>query len=746
MNLAFPGRRQPASPSRASNPRSRPRRVLAATVLAATVALDPLAASAATLSVDYLSLPWPGYFSASTSITDPTGASYTVGGTADAIPGATNAGDQDAWIVKRAPDGAILWSQQLGTTMFDGAGSIAVGPDGDAYIAGYTGGAFPGYTNAAHNNQGFVAKLDAGTGQVRWIRQIQGTGIVVGRAVAVTPDGTAILVGENNDEATGVQGNGRIIVAAIAADGSPRWTTYFGTQTPVDMGWIAAATDGSVVVVGSSLASGFPPYGDLPGTTPIGTWDGIAARVSAAGQVEWEAQFGTSGGDFPTRAVITPDGGVTIASRSTGYTPGFNESVLTHLDATGGQRWVRVLGIPDEDAPFGLTPRDVGGVYVVGYALGPYADNAHTTNATDAYLAEIAEDGAVESVAQVTVCSNRTVGLMAMTTDVAGNAYVVPPASACDAPIPTAGFIGGPGAAVAATNVSGLVAQVRNPAASDHPGAPTHLTADVSGTELTLAWLPPALTGSSPIAAYDVSLMPTSGDRMLRTCTGSPCTLGVPAGFRGVAFVSARNEDGHAGFAAGPARPRAWPTLTYTGATSATALSPVSLSGKLTTSTGAALAGRTLSFSLCGQSIGDASTNSKGVATISALAPASGPCDADVRFGGDSSYGGKTAQGAISIARIATALTYSGKTSVTRPGTFVATATLKTTKRIAVTGGGVSFTWAGTTYGPVQTDASGIASYTLPIPAGAGKYTLTIAFGGGGAYAGSSAAVAVTVR
>ncbi|WP_102127245.1 SBBP repeat-containing protein [Deinococcus planocerae] len=79
---------------------------------------------------------------------DPAGNAFVSGITALSLPGQSSAGAQDIFVLKYGANGDLLATRQLGTSSFDTVLGAAAGTNGSVYLAGYTGGAFTSQTNA----------------------------------------------------------------------------------------------------------------------------------------------------------------------------------------------------------------------------------------------------------------------------------------------------------------------------------------------------------------------------------------------------------------------------------------------------------------------------------------------------------------------------------------------------------------------------------------------------------------------
>ena len=93
---------------------------------------------------------------------------YIVGYATGALPGQSEFGLRDAFILKYSSEGDLLWTRQFGTAENDVASEISA-YSGLIYIAGSTAGSLPGYINSG-SHDAFLYKHDA-AGTQDWIFQ-----------------------------------------------------------------------------------------------------------------------------------------------------------------------------------------------------------------------------------------------------------------------------------------------------------------------------------------------------------------------------------------------------------------------------------------------------------------------------------------------------------------------------------------------------------------------------------------------
>ncbi len=75
-----------------------------------------------------------------------------------ALPGRTPIGQDDAFLREFSPEGMELWTLQFGSALPDEALGVAVDGRGNIVVAGYTMGTLPGQTNAG-DWDAFVVRL-----------------------------------------------------------------------------------------------------------------------------------------------------------------------------------------------------------------------------------------------------------------------------------------------------------------------------------------------------------------------------------------------------------------------------------------------------------------------------------------------------------------------------------------------------------------------------------------------------------
>ncbi len=222
-------------------------------------------------------------------------AAFPVAGGFDSTLG----GSEDAFVVKI--DGAgfpatLVWSSYLGGSSGDAARAVAVDGMGGVFLTGDTSSTdFPVPGGFSTTNSGapdaFVAKVADGgaTASLAWASFLGGTSLEAGHDIAVDAEGYVYVTGttysangfelaEAMDATLG--GNCDAFVAKVHPSGTPLvWSTYLG-GTGEDQGYaISVDSAGFILVAGYSFSGDFPGQGGFD-TTPAGTFDAFAMRIS----------------------------------------------------------------------------------------------------------------------------------------------------------------------------------------------------------------------------------------------------------------------------------------------------------------------------------------------------------------------------------------------------------------------------------------------------------------------------------
>lgn len=336
--------------------------------------------------------------------TDADGNVYVAGSTRGNLAGpGSHAGSTDAVIASYTAGGSQRWLRQLGADMGNQAWDLVVDPAGNSYVVGGTQSAMAGISDPAIGSwDGFVLALDA-AGTTRWGRLVGSTKADQAFDVALGPDGQVVVSGWTNgvvaDGATADR-IGDSFVVQLDPDGSTAWVDQIsGGELLAD--WasgVAVAPDGTVYVSGDTT-------GVIPGSgaSPPDHVEGFLLRYTPAGERVWARQWG--GWVLGHEVVVDPigrpvvAGGSRVAQAGGGGLVGEDDLYVRAFDSDGSTRWVRQFGTTAYDELDDLDIDAAGSLLLTGgstIASSAPPDPAPSVVGLDPYVVEVDPSGAVQ--------------------------------------------------------------------------------------------------------------------------------------------------------------------------------------------------------------------------------------------------------------------------------------------------------------------------------------------------------------
>ncbi len=184
--------------------------------------------------------------------TDAAGNVYVSGYTTGALYG-SRMGGRDVFLAKFDANGNALWGRQFGTDEHDQGWGVAMGADGNVYLAGAVAG--PIYGNPyAGGLDVFLAKYNP-AGTRLWMTVVGTSANEWARGVATTADGAVFLAGTTGGHLDGNQNHG----------GTDAFIMKFGPAPPPPPVVVDAGPDKYILLDRSTLlegavSGGTPPY------------------------------------------------------------------------------------------------------------------------------------------------------------------------------------------------------------------------------------------------------------------------------------------------------------------------------------------------------------------------------------------------------------------------------------------------------------------------------------------------------
>jgi hypothetical protein len=248
---------------------------------------------------------------------DASGNVYVAGDTIGALPEQTLSGDSDAFVRKYDATGNEVWTRQFGTSAGDSVAEVAVDGSGNVYVTGFTLGALPGQTLSG-DSDAFVRKYDASGNEI-WTRQFGTSSSDGARGADVDVSGNVYVAGSTGGAFPGQtsSGSGDAFIRKYDGSGNEVWTKQFGTSASEDAGGIAVDNSGNVYVAGNIYSDGA-----FPGQTSSGNTDTFVRKYDGSGNEVWTRQFGSPESEDTYGVAVDPSGNVYVAGYTWGVLPG----------------------------------------------------------------------------------------------------------------------------------------------------------------------------------------------------------------------------------------------------------------------------------------------------------------------------------------------------------------------------------------------------------------------------------------
>jgi hypothetical protein len=250
-------------------------------------------------------------------------------------------GESDAFFVVLSPDGNgtsdLLYGTYIGAGADESASGMAIDPSGDAYLSGTTSSSNFPTTNGTFdtsfngNTDAFILKLSPGgngTADLIWSSFLGHSGDESGNAVAVGPDGGAVVLGNTDSSSfpvtagafdTSLGGSYDLFVTRLTADASALVSsTFVGGSNREYAGGLQLNTAGQVVCNGGSRSGNFPTtYQNAYDQTLGGDEDAVFFVLSADGSsLVYSSFYGGSEADSAYSVALGPAGNAVIAGRT----------------------------------------------------------------------------------------------------------------------------------------------------------------------------------------------------------------------------------------------------------------------------------------------------------------------------------------------------------------------------------------------------------------------------------------------
>ena len=369
-------------------------------------------------------------------------------------------------------DPVLLYSTYLGGVHTDLGYAIAVGPNSNAYVTGFTASEdFPVSANAyqpRRKNIGFyvynafVTEFSA-AGAMIYSTFIGGSTFDYAHAIAIDASGQAVIAGEpassdypvtTKAEQSSLGGVSNGFISKLSADGSELvFSTFLGGSGDDRAFGLALDSSGNVYVAGLTGSSNFPVtsgafqtvfkggggYGGMPdGYSPPASTDGFVSKLSADGStLIYSTYFGGSAFDWIFGIAVDSTGDAyvtgftgsadlpTLNAAQPGFGAGSSKAFISKFNSAGAQLvYSTFLGGSGHDGGQAIVLDAANEAIVTGYTTS--ADfpttaesfqTKYTGSGSDSFVTKLSADGSK----------------LASSTFLGGSAYELPFGEAIDA-------------------------------------------------------------------------------------------------------------------------------------------------------------------------------------------------------------------------------------------------------------------------------------------------------------------------
>ncbi len=226
------------------------------------------------------------------------------------------AGDEDVWVLRLDANGNVKWQKTYGGSDWDEANAVALAPNGDIIVAGYT--------DSFGAGGAWVLRLDA-NGNVKWQKTYGGSDYDEATTIAIAPNGDIIVAGYTDSFSAD---DFDFWVLRLDENGNVKWQKTYGGSDSDEAYTIAVADNGDIIVAGWTKSFG------VNAEKWAYSW---VLRLDENGNVKWQKAYGGSNGwDEANAVAVANNGDIIMAGSYSG-----NVWVL-RLDSEGNIKWQKI--------------------------------------------------------------------------------------------------------------------------------------------------------------------------------------------------------------------------------------------------------------------------------------------------------------------------------------------------------------------------------------------------------------------
>ena len=275
------------------------------------------------------------------------------------------AGVEDLYLLKIKPYGDTLWTRTYGGSSWDRANAITPTPDGNFIVAGHK------QTFNTANMNAYLCKITP-DGDTLWTKMYSRTSDDEANAITITPDGNLIVAGHTQSLSSAGYD---FYILKITPDNDTIWTkTYGGPGNNYALA-ITPSPDGNFIVVGET------EYIDA------GSSDVYILKIKPDGDTLWTKTYGGKGFEIGCAISPTPDGNFIIAGYTSSFGAGSSDVYILKIKPDGDTLWTKTYGGKGFEIGCAISPTPDGNFIIAGYT------SSFGAGSSDVYILKIKPDG-----------------------------------------------------------------------------------------------------------------------------------------------------------------------------------------------------------------------------------------------------------------------------------------------------------------------------------------------------------------
>ncbi len=296
-------------------------------------------------------------------------------------------GNGDFLIIKTNSSGIMEWQKTYGGFNSEFINSIQQTSDQGFILSGYSKSNNGAYSTNHGNNDFLILKLNS-IGDIVWQKNYGGTGDDLALDAIQTNDGGYAVIGQtssNNGNLTGNHGFSDYWVLKLSSSGNIEWQNNYGGSGG-DVGEkIQQTNDGGYILIGFSISS------DGDSMSHIGANDIWILKINPSGVIEWEKSVGSASNDYGYGIIQTNDFGY-ILSGTTNLSSNSN-AIIAKLSPSGTIEWQNTYGGNGIDTNYSIQIDADGGYIFIGYSDSTNNNFSNNHGNYDIWLTKIDHSG-----------------------------------------------------------------------------------------------------------------------------------------------------------------------------------------------------------------------------------------------------------------------------------------------------------------------------------------------------------------